>query len=144
MIAIQDLRDTARNLLTKKEVRAIAEQNVQILQAQLSEAKSEAAETRRMLEEYRSRPTDIAQTIESSSCITLMEADGDDLHVSVTMPSIEVGTVGGGTSLPAQKACLGMIGVAGATGRGPVAIIYRVAWPTTCWLGWLLAVTFML
>ena len=62
---------------------------------------------------------DIAQTIESSSCITLMEADGDDLHVSVTMPSIEVGTVGGGTSLPAQKACLGMIGVAGASKTNP-------------------------
>ena len=28
--------------------------------------------------------------------------DGESLHVSVTMPSIEVGTVGGGTHLPAQ------------------------------------------
>jgi len=35
---------------------------------------------------------DPAQNIESSHCITMMEAvnDGRDLHVSVTMPSIEV------------------------------------------------------
>ena len=44
--------------------------------------------------------------VESSSCITLMEEQNDDLHVSVTMPSVEVGTVGGGTTLAAQNACL--------------------------------------
>lgn len=35
---------------------------------------------------------DPAQNVESSQCITMMEAvnDGKDLHVSVTMPSIEV------------------------------------------------------
>lgn len=35
---------------------------------------------------------DPAQNVESSQCITMMEAvnDGSDLHVSVTMPSIEV------------------------------------------------------
>lgn len=35
---------------------------------------------------------DPAQNVESSHCITMMEAvnDGRDLHVSVTMPSIEV------------------------------------------------------
>lgn len=35
---------------------------------------------------------DPAQNVESSHCITMMEAvnDGQDLHVSVTMPSIEV------------------------------------------------------
>jgi hydroxymethylglutaryl-CoA reductase (NADPH) len=57
---------------------------------------------------------DIAQNVESSTCITLMEAQGEDLHVSVTMPSVEVGTVGGGTTLPAQAACLDLIGCAGA------------------------------
>lgn len=37
---------------------------------------------------------DPAQNIESSHCITMMEAvnDGMDLHISVTMPSIEVFT----------------------------------------------------
>lgn len=37
---------------------------------------------------------DPAQNVESSQCITMLEAvnDGDDLHISVTMPSIEVMT----------------------------------------------------
>ena len=36
---------------------------------------------------------DPAQNVESSQCITMMEStnEGRDLHVSVTMPSIEVG-----------------------------------------------------
>ncbi|KAI7749122.1 hypothetical protein M8C21_029137 [Ambrosia artemisiifolia] len=59
---------------------------------------------------------DPAQNIESSHCITMMEAvnEGKDLHVSVTMPSIEVGTVGGGTQLSSQSACLNLLGVKGA------------------------------
>lgn len=42
---------------------------------------------------------DPAQNITSSNCITLMELwgdQGDDLYISCTMPSIEIGTVGGG------------------------------------------------
>merc|ERR1711988_1406941 len=56
---------------------------------------------------------DPAQNVESSNCLTIMEyaEDGESLHVSVTMPSIEVGTVGGGTSLPAQAGCLEIAGV---------------------------------
>jgi len=59
---------------------------------------------------------DPAQNVESSNCLTIMEYadDGESLHVSVTMPSIEVGTVGGGTSLPAQAGCLEICGVRGA------------------------------
>jgi hydroxymethylglutaryl-CoA reductase (NADPH) len=47
---------------------------------------------------------DPAQVVESANCLTLMDVheDGESLHVSVTMPSVEVGTVGGGTHLPAQ------------------------------------------
>jgi hydroxymethylglutaryl-CoA reductase (NADPH) len=57
---------------------------------------------------------DPAQNVESSNCITLMEeTDEGDLWISCTMPSIEVGTVGGGTSLPAQAACLKAIGCQG-------------------------------
>merc|ERR1712194_529052 len=57
---------------------------------------------------------DPAQNVESSNCITLMEEqDNGDLWISCTMPSIEVGTVGGGTSLPAQAACLEAIGCKG-------------------------------
>ncbi|GFY94479.1 hydroxy methylglutaryl CoA reductase 1 [Actinidia rufa] len=45
--------------------------------------------------------------------------DGKDLHVSVTMPSIEVGTVGGGTQLASQSACLNLLGVKGASKEAP-------------------------
>ena len=67
---------------------------------------------------------DPAQNVESSTCIVNVEAtpasersddDTHDLRIAVTMPSIACGTVGGGTSLAAQKACLGMLGVAGAS-----------------------------
>ncbi|KAI3834529.1 hypothetical protein MKW92_015105 [Papaver armeniacum] len=66
---------------------------------------------------------DPAQNIESSHCITMMEAvnDGKDLHISVTMPSIEVGTVGGGTQLASQSACLNLLGVKGANKESPGA-----------------------
>ena len=58
---------------------------------------------------------DPAQNVESSNCITLLEEveETGDLWISCTMPSIEVGTVGGGTSLPAQAACLEAIGCRG-------------------------------
>ena len=64
---------------------------------------------------------DPAQVVESSNCMTLMEPvnDGNDLHVSVTLPAIEVGTIGGGTGLPAQKACLEMLGIAGPNAENP-------------------------
>ncbi|KAF3851597.1 hypothetical protein F7725_013369 [Dissostichus mawsoni] len=61
---------------------------------------------------------DPAQSVGSSNCITLMEASGptgEDLYITCTMPSIELGTVGGGTSLPPQQACLRMLGVQGAS-----------------------------
>lgn len=42
-----------------------------------------------------------------------LTADGD-LLASVTLPSLTVGTVGGGTGLPTARECLAMIGCAGA------------------------------
>ena len=39
--------------------------------------------------------------------------------MSVTMPCIEVGTVGGGTALPAQSSCLEMLGVKGPNREHP-------------------------
>nr|ASW22748.1 3-hydroxy-3-methylglutaryl-CoA reductase [Eschenbachia blinii] len=70
---------------------------------------------------YLATGQDPAQNVESSHCITMMEAvnDGKDLHVSVTMPSIEVGTVGGGTQLASQSACLNLLGVKGASKAEP-------------------------
>lgn len=59
---------------------------------------------------------DPAQNVSSSNCMTLMEPwgeDGRDLYVSCTMPSIEIATVGGGTVLSPQAACLEMLGVRG-------------------------------
>jgi len=63
---------------------------------------------------------DPAQNVESSNCLTIMELaeDGTSLYVAVTMPSIEVGTVGGGTHLPAQAGCLEILNCKGAS-RGP-------------------------
>uniref|UniRef100_A0A2K6CT10 3-hydroxy-3-methylglutaryl-coenzyme A reductase n=1 Tax=Macaca nemestrina TaxID=9545 RepID=A0A2K6CT10_MACNE len=65
---------------------------------------------------------DAAQNVGSSNCITLMEASGptnEDLYISCTMPSIEIGTVGGGTNLLPQQACLQMLGVQGACKDNP-------------------------
>ncbi|XP_053196013.1 3-hydroxy-3-methylglutaryl-coenzyme A reductase-like isoform X3 [Scomber japonicus] len=65
---------------------------------------------------------DPAQTVGSSNCITQMEPagpDGEDLYISCTMPSIELGTVGGGTNLPPQQACLQMLGVQGTSPHQP-------------------------
>jgi hydroxymethylglutaryl-CoA reductase (NADPH) len=59
---------------------------------------------------------DPAQVVSSSNCMTLMEPWGpemQDLYISCTMPSLEVGTIGGGTWLPAQGACLDMLGLRG-------------------------------
>ena len=54
---------------------------------------------------------DPAQVVESANCITLMHSTpGGGVHVSCTMPSIEVGTVGGGTHLAAQRSCIDAVG----------------------------------
>jgi hydroxymethylglutaryl-CoA reductase (NADPH) len=60
---------------------------------------------------------DPAQSVVSSNCMTLLEPtnNGKDLYCSVTMPSIEVGTVGGGTTLPAQAAMLELLGCRGVS-----------------------------
>lgn len=64
---------------------------------------------------------DPAQNVESSNCITIMESvnDGNDLYLSCTMPCIEVGTVGGGTTLAPQSACLELLGVKGPNQENP-------------------------
>jgi len=63
---------------------------------------------------------DVAQNVESSNCITTMDrTDDGDLYISVTMPSIEVGTVGGGTFLPAQSSCLNIMKIKGPSPSTP-------------------------
>lgn len=57
---------------------------------------------------------DAAQVVEGSNAITTAEATADsDLYVSVSIASLEVGTVGGGTKLPTQAAGLDVLGVRG-------------------------------
>ncbi|KAK9479150.1 hydroxymethylglutaryl-coenzyme A reductase-domain-containing protein [Lipomyces japonicus] len=62
---------------------------------------------------------DPAQNVESSNCITLMKNVGGDLQISVSMPSIEVGTIGGGTVLEPQAAMLDLLGVRGPHATNP-------------------------
>jgi hydroxymethylglutaryl-CoA reductase (NADPH) len=57
---------------------------------------------------------DVACVAESATGMTRMElTSAGDLYVSVTLPNVMVGTVGGGTGLPAAKACLDIMGLAG-------------------------------
>ena len=61
---------------------------------------------------------DAACVSESAVGFTRMEARGEDLFCSVTMPNILVGSVGGGTGLPSQTAALNILGLKGE-GHGP-------------------------
>ena len=83
---------------------------------------------------------DPAQNVESSNCITVMRkyvakssfprlsplktntcsfSYNGNLQISVSMPSIEVGTIGGGTVLEPQSAMLDLLGVRGAHPKNP-------------------------
>ena len=58
---------------------------------------------------------DVACIAESSVGITRMQATPEgDLYAAVTLPSLTVGTVGGGTGLPTQRECLALLDCAGA------------------------------
>ena len=58
---------------------------------------------------------DAACVSESAVGVTRMETtDEGGLYVAVTLPNLIVGTVGGGTGLPSQRACLEIMGLAGA------------------------------
>jgi hydroxymethylglutaryl-CoA reductase (NADPH) len=56
---------------------------------------------------------DAAQVVEGANAITTAEVDDGDLYLSVSLASLEVGTVGGGTKLPTQSEGLSVLGVAG-------------------------------
>ena len=47
--------------------------------------------------------------------------DDGALYAAVTLPSLMVGTVGGGTALPTQRACLELLGLAGDGKSGALA-----------------------
>ncbi len=61
---------------------------------------------------------DAAQVVESSSCFVTAEDVNGDLYFSVSLPCLEVGTVGGGMGYATARECLEMIGCAGA-GKTP-------------------------
>ncbi len=69
---------------------------------------------------------DPAHVVEASSAMTLMELTEEGLYCSVTLPSLSVGTVGGGTGIGAQQECLGILGVSGA-GNPPGANSKKLA-----------------
>jgi len=56
---------------------------------------------------------DMAQVVESSLGYVWTETRGEDLYISATLTSLEVGTVGGGAWLPTQKEALQLLGIAG-------------------------------
>ena len=56
---------------------------------------------------------DAAHAIDGSTCITTIDATETGVYVAVTLPSLPVGTVGGGTGVDTQNECLEILGVAG-------------------------------
>ncbi|MDD4126079.1 MAG: hydroxymethylglutaryl-CoA reductase (NADPH) [Methanomicrobium sp.] len=56
---------------------------------------------------------DPAHVVEGSNTITTVDQMEGGVYVSVTIPSLQVGTVGGGTGLDTQRECLSMLGCAG-------------------------------
>jgi hydroxymethylglutaryl-CoA reductase (NADPH) len=64
---------------------------------------------------YLATGQDAACVAESATGVTRFEVTDDGgLYASVTLPGIMVGTVGGGTGLPTQKACLELMGLHGS------------------------------
>ena len=56
---------------------------------------------------------DLAHVTEGSLGITIAEVRGENLYVSVYLPDLMVGTVGGGTGLSTQKEALSILGISG-------------------------------
>jgi hydroxymethylglutaryl-CoA reductase (NADPH) len=67
---------------------------------------------------------DVANVAESSAGIIYSELTPEkDLYVSLTIPSLIVATYGGGTSLPAQRECLEILG---CNGKGKVSKLAEI------------------
>jgi hydroxymethylglutaryl-CoA reductase (NADPH) len=56
---------------------------------------------------------DAAQVVEGANVITTAHERDGDLYASVSLASLEVGTVGGGTKLPTQAEALDVLGIRG-------------------------------
>ena len=57
---------------------------------------------------------DEAHVVEGANTITTAEARPDELYASVSLASLQVGTVGGGTKLPTQSEALDVLGLRGS------------------------------
>ncbi|NMB80156.1 MAG: hydroxymethylglutaryl-CoA reductase (NADPH) [Methanomicrobiales archaeon] len=57
---------------------------------------------------------DAAHAIDGSTCITTVDLTETGAYIAITLPSLPVGTVGGGTSVDTQQECLRLLGVAGS------------------------------
>ncbi len=64
---------------------------------------------------------DAACVAESAVGFTRMEQRGPDLYVSATLPNVLVGSVGGGTRLPSQRAALRLLGLEGTGNAAALA-----------------------
>jgi len=68
---------------------------------------------------------DVATIVESGTGLTVIETTaGGDLYASITIPSLILGTVGGGTRLPSQRECLSVLG---CTDDGSAARLAEIA-----------------
>jgi len=71
---------------------------------------------------------DAAQIVSSSMCSTqLSRSENGNLYISCTMNCLEVGTVGGGTILAPQQACLALLGCCGPSDVRPGENAERLA-----------------
>jgi hydroxymethylglutaryl-CoA reductase (NADPH) len=71
---------------------------------------------------------DVANIVNSAVGITNFELDHNgDLYASVTLPSLTVATVGGGTALGTSRECLEILGCAGSGKAGKFAEIISAA-----------------
>jgi hydroxymethylglutaryl-CoA reductase (NADPH) len=64
---------------------------------------------------------DVAYVTESATGFLDLEARGDELYVCATLPSMLVGTVGGGSGQGTAAECLDLLGVRGAGGANLLA-----------------------
>jgi hydroxymethylglutaryl-CoA reductase (NADPH) len=69
---------------------------------------------------------DAAHSIDGSTCITTVDLTETGAYVAITLPSLPVGTVGGGTGVDTQQECLKLLGVAGS-GTPPGANAKKLA-----------------
>lgn len=56
---------------------------------------------------------DLGHITEGSLGITTTELVGKDLHISIYLPDLPIGTIGGGTNLETQKEALSLMGIKG-------------------------------